>query len=80
MAGKCIVIRAHIVDTHGCEGPEFNQTISIPIPKIDQHLAVDLNQRTSVSYYMLYILKTILINYAQYLIIIIINIFSTTCR
>lgn len=50
MAGKCIAIRAHVVDTHGCEGPEFNQTISIPRPKIDQHLAIDLNQRTPVSY------------------------------
>lgn len=52
MAGKCISIRAHVVDTHGCEGPEFNQTISIPRPKIDQHLAIDLNQRTPVSYYI----------------------------
>ncbi|CAO1349377.1 unnamed protein product [Diamesa tonsa] len=49
MAGKCIAIRAHVVDTHGCEGPEFNQTISIPRPKIDQQLAIDLNQRTPIT-------------------------------
>lgn len=49
MAGKCIAIRAHVVDTHGCEGPEFNQSISIPRSKNDQHLAIDLNQRTPVS-------------------------------
>ena len=54
MAGKCIAVRAHVVDTHGCEGPVFNQSISIPRPKNDQHLAVDLNKRTPVSHYYCY--------------------------
>lgn len=49
MAGKCIAVRAHVVDTNGCEGPEFNQTILIHRPENDQQLAVDLNHRTPVS-------------------------------
>lgn len=76
MAGKCIAIRAHVVDTHGCEGPEFNQTISIPRPKIDHHLAIDLNQRTPVSpsfYGMMH--KFLII-----ILIIIITFFATTRR
>lgn len=51
MAGKCISIRAHVVDTNGCEGPEFNQTISVPTNEIEHKLAIDLNDHTTVSCY-----------------------------
>ena len=50
MAGKCIAVRAHVVDTNGCEGPEFNQTISIHKPENEQQLSIDLNHHTPVSY------------------------------
>lgn len=53
MAGKCIAVRANIVDTNGCEGPEFNQTISIHYPKNEQQLSIDLNHHTPVNYYIL---------------------------
>lgn len=50
MDGKCIAVRAHVVDTNGCEGPEFNQTISILNPENEQHLAIDLNHPKPVNF------------------------------
>lgn len=50
MAGKCIAVRAHVVDTNGCEGPEFNQTMIIHNSDNEKKLAIDLNYHKPVSF------------------------------